>query len=337
MNLKDEKILLAHGSGGRLTHDLIKTLFKRYFENEYLSPLTDSAFLDLSGNKICFTTDSYVVNPLTFPGGDIGILAICGTVNDLAVTGAAPKFISCGFIIEEGLSYKTLEEIVASMARAAKDAGVKIVTGDTKVVERGAADGLFINTAGIGERDPGLKLGYEEIKPGDKIIINGNIGDHGIAVMAARNDLGVATSLKSDCAPLAGLIQNVTGAADIRFMRDPTRGGVATTLCEIAEETGLDIEIDEAALPISEEVRGIGEILGIDPLFSANEGKVLFVTSPESAEAALDRMRSHPFGKDSRIIGEVGSAKNARVGLKTEIGTIRRISMLTGSQLPRIC
>lgn len=331
---KSNKILLAHGSGGKLTHDLIKDLFARYFENEYLSPLSDSALINLDNNKVSFTTDSYVVKPLKFPGGDIGKLAICGTVNDLAVSGAKPLYISCGFIIEEGMTFELLEEIVASMANTADEAGVKIVTGDTKVVEAGAADGLFINTAGLGEKIEGLKLGYNQIKPGDKIIINGNVGDHGIAVMAARNELGISAELKSDCAALNSL---VTGIQNIKFMRDPTRGGLATTLCEIAESTGYEIEIDESQIPVSKEVKAVSEILGIDPLFSANEGKVILVVSAETADTTLDKLKSHPLGKNAAIIGEVKEAKTGRVNLKTEIGTQRQLTMLTGNQLPRIC
>lgn len=328
------RILLGHGSGGKLTHDLIKDLFVRYFDNEYLSPLSDSAFLRIPGERIAFTTDSYVVNPIKFPGGDIGKLAICGTVNDLAVSGATPLYISCGFIIEEGLPFGDLEEIVVSMAKTAKVAGVSIVTGDTKVVEKGSADSIFINTAGIGKVIAGLTLGYKQIKPGDKIIINGNIGDHGMAVMSARAELGLDSDVISDCAPLGGLLQGLT---EVNFMRDPTRGGVATTLCEIACESGFDIEIDESALPISTTVKGIAEILGIDPLFSANEGKVILVTPSESTDATLDKLISHPLGKNSRVIGVVKETKGGKVDLKTQIGTHRQITMLTGSQLPRIC
>lgn len=332
---REDKILLSHGSGGRLTHDLIRELFARHFSNEYLAPLSDSALLNLESREIAFTTDSYVVNPLRFPGGDIGKLAICGTINDLAVAGGKPEFISCGFIIEEGLEFGELEDIVISMAETAKEAGVKIVTGDTKVVESGSADRLFINTAGIGTKIGGIRLGCDRIAPGDKIIINGTIGDHGMAVMAARGGLGLQTPLTSDCAPLYDLIRQITG--DIKFMRDPTRGGLATTLCEIAESCGHDIEIDETLIPISDAVKGIAEILGIDPLFSANEGKVVIVTSETSAPHILGTMRNHPLGKGAEIIGAVKNTRSGRVTLKTEIGTHRQITMMSGMELPRIC
>lgn len=335
-------VQLAHGSGGKLTHDLIKDLFVKYFDNEYLSPLSDSAEIRLSSKEIVFTTDSYVVKPLVFPGGDIGKLAICGTVNDLSVAGGTPLFISCGFIIEEGFALKALEEIVQSMAATVKEAGVKIVTGDTKVVEKGAADGLFINTAGIGQKVEGLKLGYDQIRPGDKIIVNGNIGDHGMAVMAERENLGLSSNLISDCAPLNDLIKSVCEIRGtkygIRFMRDPTRGGLATTLCEVAEETGFEMEIDETSIPISNEVKGIAEILGIDPLYSANEGKVVIIASADSAGQIVSKMKNHPLGKNARIIGEINSkGPVGKVTLKTGIGTRRLITMPTGPQLPRIC
>jgi len=334
--MSQEKILLSHGSGGKLTHNLIKDIFAKYFSNEYLDTLSDSALLNLSSNEIAFTTDSYVIKPLKFPGGDIGKLAICGTVNDLAVEGATPKYISCGFIIEEGLDLAFLEEIVSSMAKTAEKAGVKIVTGDTKVVENGSCDGLFINTAGIGIRNNKVKLGCDQIKPGDKIIVNGTIGDHGMAVMAAREGLDLSSELESDCAPLNHLINNIIQYA-IRFMRDATRGGLATTLCEIAEETGLELEINETDLPIDERVMGIAEVLGIDPIYSANEGKFVLVVSPESADKVLEELKKDPLGENASIIGEIKETKNASVRLKTEIGTYRQVAMLTGAQLPRIC
>jgi len=329
-------ILLAHGSGGRLSHQLIRDLFAKHFDNEYLRSLSDSAEIDLTGPKIAFTTDSYVVKPLTFPGGNIGKLAICGTVNDLAVAGATPLFISCGFIIEEGISFELLEEIVSSMAQTAKEAGVQIVTGDTKVVEKGSADGCFINTAGIGIRRDDLDINLKRVESGDVVIVNGTIGDHGMAVMASREGLGLSGDLKSDCAPLNDLINDIA-SSDIKFMRDPTRGGLATTLCEVAEETGYTIEIDALKLPILETVQGISEILGIDPIYSANEGKVVIIASKDAATSILEKLRTHPLGKDSKIIGHVTEDKKGRVLMKTEIGTHRQVSMLSGAQLPRIC
>ncbi len=339
---KNQRILLSHGSGGKLTHDLIKDVFAKHFKNEYLDRLDDSAKISLANQNIAFTTDSYVVKPIKFPGGDIGKLAICGTVNDLAVAGAKPLYLSCGFIIEEGLEFSLLEEIVASMARAARDCGVSVVTGDTKVVEHGSADGLFINTSGIGIKSEGVELGIDKIQPGDKIIINGNIGDHGMAVMAVRNDLGISSKIISDCAPLNDLIDNILSALNsqlsaIKFMRDPTRGGLATTLCEIAEGSKWNIEISEKDLPISAEVRAVAEILGIDPLYSANEGKVVAVVSKDAADIVLNAMKQNPLGENARIIGTVTNTQGENALLRTEIDTIRQISMLTGDQLPRIC
>ncbi len=329
-------VLLAHGSGGRLSHQLIRDLFAKHFDNDYLRSLSDSAEIDLTDPKIAFTTDSYVVKPLTFPGGNIGKLAICGTVNDLAVAGATPLFISCGFIIEEGISFELLEEIVSSMAKTALDAGVQIVTGDTKVVEKGSADGCFINTAGIGIRRDDLKIALNRIEPGDAIIVNGTIGDHGMAVMASREGLGLSGNLESDCAPLNNLVDGIV-STDIKFMRDPTRGGLATTVCEIAEETGYNVELDALKLPISESVQGIAEVLGIDPIYSANEGKVIIVVGKKAADATLEKLKAHPLGKEATIIGHVTDEKNGRVLMKTEIGTHRQVSMLSGAQLPRIC
>lgn len=336
-----DTVSLAHGSGGRLTHDLVRDLFAKYFNNEYLSTLSDSAEIKLSALDILFTTDSYVVKPLKFPGGDIGKLAVCGTINDLAVMGARPAYISCSLIIEEGLELTVLKDIIGSMSKTADEAGVMIITGDTKVVEKGAADRLFINTAGIGLKIGSAVLGMGRIEAGDKILINGCVGDHGMAVMAAREGLGLSSNIKSDCSPLHKLIEAILQTASderqvVKFMRDPTRGGLATTLCEIAESTGYDIEIDEKAVPISDSVKGISEVLGIDPLYSANEGKVVVVVSPDAADSVLKKMRFNPLGKNAQIIGAIKKG-HGRVHLKTVIGTSRRITMLTSSQLPRIC
>jgi len=335
------QILLAHGSGGRLMHDLIHELFQHHFSNDILDELTDSAVISKLPDgdyDICFTTDSYVVNPLFFPGGDIGKLAVCGTVNDLAVVGAQPLYISCGFIIEEGLDYDTLAKIVESMAEVAKREGIKIVTGDTKVVEKRSADKLFINTSGIGLKPKQLQLGTQYVRPGDKVIINGTIGEHELAILLARGEFEFEAQIQTDCAALTGLIQDVLKVTDkVKFMRDPTRGGLATTLNELVSGMGFGILIHETRIPVRDEVRAICEILGYDPLYLANEGKVVIVVAQEAAEPVLQVMREHPLGKDSQIIGEVVDEPKGKVILRTEIGGHRIIDMLTGVQLPRIC
>ena len=341
MMAQPSQILLAHGSGGRLMHDLIHELFQRHFSNDILDELTDSAVISKLPDgdyDICFTTDSYVVNPLFFPGGDIGKLAVCGTVNDLAVVGAQPLYISCGFIIEEGLDYDTLAKIVESMAEVAKREGIKIVTGDTKVVEKRSADKLFINTSGIGLKPKHLQLGTQYVRPGDKVIINGTIGEHELAILLARGEFKFEARIQTDCAALTGLIQNVLKVTDkVKFMRDPTRGGLATTLNELVSGMEFGILIHETRIPVRDEVRAICEILGYDPLYLANEGKVVIVVAQEAAEPVLHVMREHPLGKDSQIIGEVVDEPKGKVILRTEIGGHRIIDMLTGVQLPRIC
>jgi len=331
------KILLAHGSGGKLMHDLIEKEILKRFANPFLSPLGDSAIFEIKGQKFAFTTDSYVVKPIFFPGGDIGKLAVYGTVNDLSMVGAEPLYLSCGVILEEGLETEILDKILASMETAGKIAQVKIITGDTKVVEKGSADKIFINTAGIGIIKNNRVLSTDKIKKGDKIIINGSIGDHGIAVMSERMNLKVTSSLKSDCAPLSGLVKKILAVTNgIRFMRDPTRGGLATTLNEIVAKTNLGILIREEDIPVKDEVQGICELLGLDPLYVANEGKVVIVVSPESAEKVLKLMKKDKLGKESRIIGEIVDQPK-KVILKTLIGGHRIVDMLTGEQLPRIC
>jgi len=322
-------------------HDLIHELFQHHFSNDILDELTDSAVISKLPDgdyDICFTTDSYVVNPLFFPGGDIGKLAVCGTVNDLAVVGAQPLYISCGFIIEEGLDYDTLAKIVESMAEVAKREGIKIVTGDTKVVEKRSADKLFINTSGIGLKPKQLQLGTQYVRPGDKVIINGTIGEHELAILLARGEFEFEARIQTDCAALTGLIQDVLKVTDkVKFMRDPTRGGLATTLNELVSGMGFGILIHETRIPVRDEVRAICEILGYDPLYLANEGKVVIVVAQEAAEPVLQVMREHPLGKDSQIIGEVIDEPKGKVILRTEIGGHRIIDMLTGVQLPRIC
>jgi hydrogenase expression/formation protein HypE len=338
--IKNDTILLGHGSGGKLSHDLIDSIFLKYFDNDYLRQQTDSAILDTEGKKIAYTTDSFVVDPIFFPGGNIGKLAIAGTVNDLAVSGATPKYMSCGFIIEEGFSLKDLEVIAKTMADEAKKAGVLLVTGDTKVVERGKCDKLYINTSGIGiidEKYTGISTA-QNLEEGDKIIINGSIGDHGMAVMAARNDLNINADIKSDCACLNKMIREVLDAGcEIKFMRDATRGGIGTVLSELAKSKNTGIQIDETKLPINEGVKGMCELLGFDPLYVANEGKVVFVVGHEDADKVLNVLKKNEHGKNSSVIGEISSSHPGSSWLETVVGGKRIIDMLSGQQLPRIC
>lgn len=335
-----KRILLDHGSGGKLTLKLIDSIFIKHFNNNELSLKKDAASLKAIENDISFTTDSFVINPIFFPGGDIGKLAVCGTVNDLAVSGAKPLYLSCGFIIEEGLLIPELENIVISMAKAASDCGVSIVTGDTKVVEKGACDKIFINTSGIGV----MNNNYKEtgtgttVEPGDKIVINGFIADHEIAIMNKRNDYNFHTTVKSDCAALNGLIQNaINKNFNIKFMRDATRGGLATVLCELVNMGNFGINVNESDVPVREEVAGICELLGFDPLYMANEGKAIFVVGKDDADKLISEMRNDALGTESKIIGEVTSDHIGIVTLKTKVGGTRIIDTLTGGQLPRIC
>ena len=331
----NQRISLAHGSGGKLTHDLIKDCFLARFKNPILSELTDSAIVNLKGINLAFTTDSYVIRPLFFPGGDIGKLAVYGTVNDLAVVGAKPLYISCGYLIEEGFNSVSLDEITQSIGDAARNAGVLVVTGDTKVVEHGKGDGIFINTSGIGVCYYQL---LQDIEVGDKVLINGPIGNHEIAIISARGELGLDVEIESDCAPLADLISHVlTASGKIKFMRDPTRGGLATTLNEIVTSKDLGILIEERAIPIREEVRAACSLLGFDPLYLANEGKVVIIVGCEDASFVVDTMRAHSFGRDAQIIGEVVESPKGRVCLRTEIGGTRIVDMPVGTLLPRIC
>ena len=335
-----KKIMLAHGGGGRLTSNLIAETILPKFKNDILDRLSDSAEIDLSSPAICFTTDSFVVKPLFFNGGDIGKLAVCGTVNDLAVAGAKPAALSLSLIIEEGFAFDDLERILQSAADTAAKAGVAIVTGDTKVVETGAADGIFINTAGVGTRIEGVELSVTKIAPGDKVIINGNIGDHGMTIISQREGIKFDSPLKSDCACLAGItgdiLQSTTG---VKFMRDPTRGGVAATLNEVATATGHSVEIEQTALPIDPVARVAAEMLGFDLLDIANEGKVVVVATADSAQAVLEACQSHPLGKDAAVIGQVVDSQETSgiVELITEIGGRRVVQMPYGRELPRIC
>lgn len=334
----EEKILLAHGSGGKLSHDLIREVFLPAFDNKFLRELTDSAVFDCEGSRWAFTTDSYVIRPLFFPGGDIGKLAVSGTINDLAVMGAKPIFLSCSLIIEEGLSFSTLKRVISSMRQTADDAGVEIITGDTKVVEHGSADGLFVNTSGIGFLSAKSENSSPRIKAGDKIIINGSIGDHSIATLSGREEFDFRTQVKSDCAPLNDLIGKVLSqSSGVKLMRDPTRGGVATILNEMAMEQQFGIEIWEERVPIKQETIAISEMLGFDPLYLANEGKVIFMVEDEEAKKIIKILRSHPLGKQSEIIGRVILEPRGKVYLRTCIGTTRVLDMLSGDQLPRIC
>jgi len=336
--MAEEKILLAHGSGGRLTHDLIKQLFLPHLTNPLLAPLDDSARINNQHGSIAFTTDSYVVHPLFFPGGDIGKLAVCGTVNDLSMIGADPAFLSLSLIIEEGFSMDDLNRIVSSIRETANQAGVRIVTGDTKVVEHGAADQLFINTAGIGWIKPGIHLSGSHSKPGDKILLSGYLGDHELAILSQREGFMFQGEIKSDCAPLNHLARKMLDACpSIRCMRDPTRGGLATSLNEMASASSVGMRIEEEKIPVRESVRGVCELLGLDPLYLANEGKLIALCPDNDAEHLLEVMRSHPMGRHGEMIGSVTAEHPKRVTLRTLIGGHRILDMLAGGQYPRIC
>jgi len=332
-----DKILLAHGSGGKLGHDLVEKSFLQALSNPLLARLDDSAVFNLKG-RLAFTTDSYVVSPIFFPGGDIGKLAVCGTVNDLAMAGAKPLYLSLAFIIEEGLPQDELKQIVDSIHKAAEEAGVKIVTGDTKVVHRGAADKIFVNTAGIGLIPKGVNISGSNARPGDKVILSGTIGDHGIAVMSKREGFRFSTELKSDCAPLGKLVAQVLKASrKVHVLRDPTRGGLATTLNELARQSKVSIRIEEEKIVVREEVLGACEMLGLDPLYVANEGKLIAIVAPEDAETVLRAMRRNRYGREAAIIGEVREENPGRVVMRTRMGASRIVDMLVGDLLPRIC
>ena len=335
----NDRIMLAHGGGGRLWEQLLNNNILPKMKNDVLTELGDSAALELSSSSICFTTDSYVVKPLFFNGGDIGKLAVCGTVNDLAVAGAKPTALSLSFIIEEGFELRLFDEILSSIAEATEQNNVSVVTGDTKVVERGAADKIFINTAGLGVRQRDVDLSFGRIDAGDKVIINGTIGDHGMTIMSQREGLKFQSSLKSDCAGLAGLIgQILRDAAGVKFMRDPTRGGLAATLNEISAGCGFSIEINESAVPVNPTVWAAADMLGFDVLNIANEGKFIAIVKPSSADKLLDICKKHPLGKQSAIIGEIVENSDGRVvELLTKIGGRRIIQTPYGRELPRIC
>lgn len=341
--VSDAAITLAHGSGGKAMRDLIQDVILGAFNNPLLAPLEDQAIVDLQqllscGDRLAFTADSFVVDPLFFPGGDIGKLAVNGTVNDLAMSGARPLYISCSLVLEEGLPMATLRRVVSSMSKAAEEAGVAVVTGDTKVVERGAADKLFINTAGIGVVPVGVNIGASRARVGDKVLVNGFVGDHGCSVLLARNELALEADIETDCQSLAGLVARMFEVCpDIHCLRDATRGGVATVLNEFAQSSRVAIRLNETALPVRESVRGACEILGLDPLYLANEGKLVAIVPAEGANALLEGMRAHTAGRDAAIIGEVVESPPGVVILNTGFGGGRIVDMLVGEQLPRIC
>ncbi len=352
--VKDTHITLAHGSGGRAMHELVEGVFLEYLGNPLLEQLEDQAVFEIaqpSGGpstnnaiRLAYTTDSYVVDPIFFPGGDIGRLAVNGTVNDLCVSGARPLYLSAGFILEEGFPIEDLRRLLASMRNAAHESGVCIVTGDTKVVQRGSADKVFINTSGIGVVESTLRISASRAQVGDKVILSGTIGDHGTTIMVARGELELETEIESDTAPLTFLVRDILDAVaqvatvnEIHCLRDPTRGGVATTLNEIARSSEVCIEIQEDRIPVREEVKGACEILGLDPLYVANEGKLIAVVSGDVAEHLVARMRQNPYGHDACIIGEVKREPEGIVAMQTGFGGTRIVDMLTGEQLPRIC
>ncbi len=336
--MENKRIRLGHGSGGKLSHDLIEKHFLPYLRNDLLEELDDSAVFDLNGKLFAFTTDSYVVDPIFFPGGDIGKLAVCGTVNDLAMSGATPIYLSCGFIIEEGFPFVDLEKILDSIKKTAEEADVKVITGDTKVVSKKSVDKIFINTSGIGIIDNGIRISGNKAAVGDKIILSGYVGEHGIAVMSKRHGLTFETNIESDCAPLNKIIANILKEGlQVHVLRDPTRGGVATVLNEVAKKSNVEIFINEDKIPIREEVMGACEIMGLDPMYIANEGKFIAFIALEVADRALEIIRNSKYGENARIIGDVIKKEKGRVVLKTCIGGERIVDMPTGELLPRIC
>jgi len=333
-----DHVLLGHGSGGKLSAELVQQVFLPEFSNPALARLDDQAVLNINGCRLAFTTDSFVVKPLFFPGGDIGSLAVNGTINDLAVGGAQPLFLSVAFILEEGLSFDVLRRVVRSIKRAADAAGVQVVTGDTKVVEKRSCDNLFVNTTGIGLVPDGVEMSAGRAQPGDKVLLSGPIGEHGIAILAQREGLQFESSIESDSAPLHTLVAAMlTVTRDIRCMRDPTRGGLSSTLNEIAAQSRVGIELDEDAILVREDVRGACELLGLDPLYVANEGKLVAIVKPGVADDVLAAMQSHPLGQQARVIGSVTQNDAGFVTMRTVLGTSRAVDMLAGDQLPRIC
>jgi hydrogenase expression/formation protein HypE len=333
-----DRIALGHGSGGKLSAELLRDVFLPFFHSPILNRLDDQAVFEINGARLAFSTDSFVVKPLFFRGGDIGSLAVHGTVNDLAMGGATPLYLSAGFILEEGLEIETLRRVAESMGSAADAIPIEIVTGDTKVVEKGSGDGLFVNTTGIGLVPEGVRLSPALVRPGDRVLLSGPIGDHGIAILAEREGIQFSTDLASDCAPLHGLVAAMLGASlDIHAMRDPTRGGLSSALNEIASRAQVGITIEESAIPVREQVRGACEMLGFDPLYVANEGKLVAFVAPHAVEPVLAAMRRHPLGRDAVLVGAVTDMHPGLVLLRTPFGTTRIVDMLPGDQLPRIC
>lgn len=336
--MKFDKITLDHGSGGKISHSLTTDLLLPVFDNPILADLHDGAIFEINGQRLAFSTDSYTVDPIFFPGGNIGDLAVNGTVNDISMCGASPLYMSVGLIIEEGFAVKALEKIVKQMGVAAEKAGVTVVTGDTKVVPKGAVDKIFINTSGVGVISEGVQVGSTRARVGDRIILSGTIADHGVTILTQREGLTFDSSVASDSAPLNHMVADMLAAStNIHVLRDPTRGGVGTALNEIAQKSGVGIKIFEEKIPLKNEVAGICELLGFDPLYLANEGKLMAFVAPDSAEAVLKAMHTSPYGTDALIIGEVTDEKAGRVVLETRIGGERIVDMLTGEQLPRIC
>lgn len=335
--MENDTITLAHGAGGRLSQQLVSEVIVPALGNPILNGLHDGAAVHMDGH-VAFTTDSYVVQPRFFPGGSIGRLAVCGTVNDLAMTGAVARYLSMGLILEEGFSIAELKQILRDMREAADEAGVAIVTGDTKVVGRGAADGVYINTAGIGDIVPGTAISPQNIRPGMEVILSGFIGDHAATVMAARHGITLPPGIQSDCAPLVGLVRAMLKAAPhIAVLRDPTRGGIAAVLNELAEQSGTGILLEESAIPVRPEVQGVCEILGFDPLYLANEGKLVAFTAPEDTPRVLEAMRAHPLGREAVVIGRVTAEAAGQVGITTAIGGVRVVDVPLGGLVPRIC
>lgn len=333
----DEKIVLGHGSGGKMSHELIGRLFQGPFDNPALRAANDAGVVSVPPGRLAVSTDSHVVWPLFFPGGDIGRLAVCGTVNDLAMMGATPLYLTAGFILEEGLDVALLADVIISMQAAAAEAGVQIIAGDTKVVQRGKADGVYINTAGVGVIGHDRAIGGAEAQPGDVVLLSGPIGDHGIAVLGARGELGFEADVASDVAPLNHLVAAMLSAGDVHVLRDPTRGGVATTLNEIARQSNMAVILDETTIPVRPAVAAACEMLGFDPLYVANEGKLLAAVAADDAEAILAVMRATHYGEEAVRIGRIQAAPAGRVLLKTSIGSTRVVDMLAGEMLPRIC
>jgi hydrogenase expression/formation protein HypE len=334
----EDRILIGHGSGGLLTRRLVRDLFRRHLQGEELGREEDAARISARGGRLAFTTDAFVVEPLFFAGGDIGKLAVCGTVNDLCVSGARPLALSAAFILEEGFPVADLERLAGSLAAAAREAEVEVVAGDTKVVPRGKGDGCYITTAGVGEILPGVELGADRARPGDRVIVTGPVGDHGAAVLAVRAGIELRTPLHSDCAPLAGLLLPLLAEpVGIHAMRDPTRGGLATVLCELSEASGVELLVEESAIPIAPPTRAACELLGLDPLYLACEGRAVIVVAPEVVERVLSSLAAHPLGRGAAPIGEVRAAGRARVVARTALGSHRLITMLASDPLPRIC